>query len=230
MSTALTRAHIVAQERLRALASRGVRTAWTGLAGYDEDDVDGFLSRVVPFTLAAQRQSILLADAYLARSLERPPVGVDAADVLASLRGDATPEQVYRRPFVTVWTALGNSTPYEVAVAAGLARAVSLAVTDVQLAHRATLQAVQDADPQIRGYRRVADAGACTYCSMIDGAFVRSADAMPLHPGCGCGLEPVQSAVSSTPAPADVAVREHGELGPVLGSPEHDFTSVADLD
>lgn len=43
----------------------------------------------------------------------------------------------------------------------------------------------------IVGWRRVANAGACIYCQTLEGAFVKSADAMPMHPGCGCTLEPV---------------------------------------
>jgi len=32
-----------------------------------------------------------------------------------------------------------------------------------------------------------------------------------------------------SPVPEGVAVREHGEMGPVIGDPEHDFTSESDL-
>lgn len=162
---------------------------------------------MLPLVTAAQRQSILLTDAYLARALDRPPLGVDATAVIASLRRDTTPDQVYRRPFVTVWTALSKGTPFEQAIAAGLVRAAATAAMDVQLAHRGALQAAQDLDPRIRGYRRVADASACTYCSALDGAFVKNADAMALHNGCGCGLEPVDEEPDTSPLPDGVAVR-----------------------
>ena len=44
---------------------------------------------------------------------------------------------------------------------------------------------------KIIGWQRAADAEACPFCEMIDGAFVKTADAMALHNGCNCGLEPI---------------------------------------
>jgi hypothetical protein len=206
--------------------SRGIALRWRGLPGYDEEDVAPFVAAVVPFVLAVNRQSVLLTDAYLAMAAGRQPLGIDAIRILGALRGAVTPDQLYRRPFVTVWTALSKTVPYEQAVLAGLARAMDIATADVQMTQRATMQAVQDAEPRIRGWQRVADANACAYCRMIDGAFVKRADVMPLHPGCGCGLEPQYVKVEPTPVPEGVAVHEHGELGPVIGSAEHDFTSL----
>lgn len=225
-SSRLSSRQITAQERLRALVTRGVSLIWQGLPGYDEDNVAQWLAAVLPLAMAANRQSVALTDAYIARVFGRQPLGLDPAMILAALRGGVDPKVLYRRPFVTVWTALSKGTPWEQAVSAGGARATETAAADVQLAQRATLQAVQDADPRIRGYQRVPDAGACPFCLNIAGAFVKSADAMPLHPHCGCTLEPVEDDVESTPTPADVAVNDHGELGLLLGDPSHDFTTL----
>jgi hypothetical protein len=225
--TALAQAHIEGQRRLRELAGRGVTTIWRELPGYDEDDVDRFLARAVPFVLAAQRQSITLTEAFLARELGRRAIGLDPASIIgAPLRNGAPPEQVYRRPFITVWSKLGNSVPWEEAANAGLARLVSTAETDVQLAMRQTASQVQQRDPAIKGWRRVANPGACTYCQMLDGAFLKSADAMPMHPDCGCGLEPLLQAEAPAGLPSGVAVHDHGELGAVVGDPTHNFTSL----
>jgi hypothetical protein len=145
------------------------------------------------------------------------------------VRGGVDPQTVYRRPFVTVWSALGAGKLWQDAVAAGLNRATSTAAMDVQLASRAAFREVQAADDQIRGYTRVPDGGACAFCLEVAGAFVKSADAMPLHNRCGCSLEPVLSTQPTTPVPDGVAVHEHGELGPVLTDPAHDFTAGSDL-
>jgi hypothetical protein len=221
----LAEAQITAQERLRTIVARGITQRWRTLGSYDEEDVDVFLKAVVPFVIAANRQSVLLTDAYLARALGRQPLGVDAMGILKALRNIVTPGQLYRRPFVTVWTALSKGTPYLQAVDAGLARATDIATADVQMAQRATMQVVQDATyPRIRGWQRRADANACAYCRMIDGAFVKKASAMPLHPGCGCGLEPQFIHAPETPVPEGVEVFEHGELGPTIGSAEHEHT------
>lgn len=230
MASPLVEAHIEAQRRLRELVSRAVRGLWVGLPGYDERDVPVWLAGVVPVVLAGQRQSVALTEAYIARSLQRAPLGVNPDDLTgAAARNGTSPQEVYRRPFVTVWTALKAGTAYEEAVNAGLARATGSAAMDVQLSSRATFTVVQQADDAIQGWQRVADGGACAFCLTIDGAFVKSADASPLHNHCGCSLEPVTEPVRSTPVPEGVAVHAHGELGAVLTDPAHDFTSEAQV-
>lgn len=198
---------------------------WTGLPSYDEGNVPQFVSQAVPLVIAGQRQSARLTAAYIQIAARRP-VSIDLAQI--STRNGADPREVYRRPFVTVWTALKAGSEFDAAIAAGLARATSTAATDVQLAHRAAYGEIQRADPAIRGYRRAADGGACDFCRLIDGAFVKSADAMSLHSHCGCGLEPViDERPSIDPLPEGVAVHEHGELGSVLGDPAHSFDDLS---
>lgn len=227
MSTALARAHITAQEQLRATARRGVEVIWGSLPAYDKRNVDEWLTRVVPLIAAAQRQSVLLTDAFLARALDRAPLGVDPGRLTgAAVRAGAAPAEVYRRPFVTVWAALKTEVAYDAAVAAGLARATSTAAMDVQLAMRATLTEVGQEDASITGYQRVADAGACEFCLSVDGARLTTADPMPLHNGCGCGVDVLTEPFTPSVPPDDVAINGHGELGPVLGDPAHSFQSL----
>lgn len=230
MPSRLAEAHIVAQERLRTITGRGVDAIWRSLPAYNDENVDEWLTRVVPLILAAQRQSVSLTDAFLAQAVGRAPFGPDPARIAAdAVRPGVAAEEVYRRPFVTVWTALKAGTAYEDAVAAGRARAVSTAATDVQLAMRETLREVGQEDDRIVGYQRVADAGACDFCLAVNGAKLSVADPMPLHNGCGCGVDVLTSPFAPSRPPGAVAVRDHGELGPVLGDPSHDFTTEADL-
>ena len=229
MPARTTTAQLEAQRRLRATLTAGVRRAWADLPAYDEANVSEWLERVLPLVAAAQRTSSALTNAYLARMLGRQPMPVDVAAVTgAAVRAGAQPADVYRRPFVNVWTALKAGRPYTDAVASGAARAAGTAAIDVQLAARATSAAVQNADPRIIGYQRVADPDCCDYCRMIDGAFVKRADAMALHNGCGCGLEPVlRDAPETEPElPDGVAVEAHGELGPVIVDPSDHFTRL----
>lgn len=208
-----------------------VAAAWNSLPGYNEQDVDPFLAAVLPVVSAGQRQSVALTNAYLAQFLRRPPLPLEVGTLTgAALRNGTPPEQVYRRPFVKVWTSLKNVGVYDQAVAAGLEYATSTAEMDVQMASRAAYQAVQDADDNIYGYQRAADGGACQFCVEVDGAYVKSADAMPLHNRCGCGLEPLTAPhPRAASLPSGVAVHEHGELGPVLTDPAHQFTTPADF-
>ena len=228
MPSAVAEAQTIMQARIRDALVAAVSAAWLRLPGYDEEHVAGWLEQVVPMVLAAQSASANMTDAYLAHFLGRQPLGVSASAVTgAALRAGATPQQVYRRPFVNVWTALSKGQDFELAVRAGMARAGDLAATDVQLAHRAALRSVQLKDQRIQAWSRVPDANACAFCRKIAGAKVHSADAMPLHPGCGCTLEPLTEPVPvATALPEGVAVNQHGELGPILGDPAHAFTTV----
>lgn len=230
MPSAATLAHIEGERRLREAVRATLERIWRGLGSYDEDDVERWLTLALPIARAARRQSVTFTGAYLARELGRLPVGLDVDRIVGGVRGGVADEDVYRRPFVTTWSALKNGEDYASAVGAGMARAVNLGVTDCQLAMRDTLTPVAE-ETGIRGYRRVADGDACEFCSAVDGAFVFSADPMPLHNGCGCGVEPDDETerTSSSRPPATVAIHNHGELGPVLADPSHDFTGPGEI-
>lgn len=256
----LAQAHIEAQARLRHLAVEGAGRAWQQLPKYDRADVPQFLRSVVPLVTAAQRQSVALTNMYLARHLHRQPVPLDIARLTgAGVRKGATPQEVYSRPFVTVWAALGEDKPWRDAVAAGLDRVTAMAATDVQLAMRATLQEVAAVDARIIGYERVPDGNACDLCQIASTQRYYSSDLMPIHDRCGCGVEPItgtsdsgrvinpvryetlktsgaidaiteqrQSArlESALGSGVEVAVHDHGELGPVLANAADHFTHL----
>lgn len=226
--SALSDAHITAEARLRTAVVAGITSAWQALPAYDEENVPAFLRTVLPLVAGAQRASASLTNAYLARQLGRGPLPLDPATVTgAAARAGTPPADVYRRPFVGIWTALAAGTPYTAAVSAGLARATATGAMDVQLAMRATAAAVSDADPRILGYKRVPDPGACDLCRAAADNFYRAGDLMPIHNHCGCGIEAVTSQFDAPELdPAAAAVHEHGELGPVLGKPGDDFTQL----
>ena len=230
MAKVQTQNHINVQNKLRQIVVAAVVAAWNNLQSYDERDIEPFLAAVLPIVNAGQRQSIALTEAYLAQVLRRQPIGVNHDEIIGSLRGDVTPDEVYRRPFVTVWTALKEGKTWEEAVHAGGARVAATADVDVAMSSRATFKQVQEADEGIYGYQRVAEGGACKFCVAINGAYVKSADASPLHNRCGCSLEPLtrpHPRAAYLPSGAaierDYAVHEHGELGATLTDPDHSF-------
>jgi hypothetical protein len=232
-SPALTSAHIVAQARLRAIVANAIVGIWARLGHYDQSDVSPFLADALPVVLAGQQQSSALTAAFLARSLKIRPFGINPALVTgAAVRNGTPPADVYRRPFVDVWSGLKRGEPWEQAAAAGQARAANAAATDVGLSSRATFQAAQDDPtlPAIYGYQRVQDSGACDYCAAINGAYVKSADASPIHPHCGCTLSPLTSVhprAAFLPDGSHVtdkyAIHEHGELGALIAAPDQHF-------
>lgn len=226
----LVEAHIEAERRLRLITTSAIGRLWKSLGSWDQPDAARFERLAVPTVLAAQRQSVALTEAYLARSLERRPIGVDVADLIgAGVRNGTAPAEVYKRPFVTMWAALGDGELWQDAFNAGLARAQGAAAMDVQLAMARTAQAVGTVDPEIQRFQRVADGSACDLCQEVDGAILNSDEAMPLHNNCGCGIEPLTDGRPLTPKPEGVAVHEHGELGPVLAAPGDNFTSLGAL-
>lgn len=235
MASALAEAHIAGQARLRTIAAAAAASAWNSLPGYDEEHVDQWLSTIVPLIAATQRQSVALTEAFIARSIRRQPLGISPDKILGELRGGIDPAEVYRRPFVTVWSALGNGKEWQAAVAAGLARTTATAATDVQLAMRDTLRVVGEADDLVVGYQRVPDGGACEFCQLVAGQRYRTDQLMPIHAHCGCGVDVITRAnrrgftgnadndLSVTRGDVTAEVREHGELGPVLVNADHHF-------
>lgn len=226
----LPEAHLELQAGLRAAVVALVSAAWTRLPGHGEKDAESFIEQASTVVIAGQARAVALTDAYLARALGRGPLGLNGSDLTGpAVRNGATAAEEWRRPFVTLWSALGDQKPYDDAVRSALSRARGMASMDVQLSHRAAYGAAAQADPQIRGYQRVADASACEFCRTVNGAFVKSASAMALHNGCGCGLRPVLYDAPPSPLPDTVAEHEHGEMGLVLAAPGQHFTSLADF-
>jgi hypothetical protein len=228
---ALVAAHILAQARLRRATMHAAGFAWTALPSYQDNVVDDWVSNVSSVMAIAQDRAAALTEAFLARRLGRQPLGVNRALVTGpAVRGGVPLEEVHRRPFVTVWSALQAGTDWDDAVAKGLARVTSTAATDVQLSMRATLRSVGEQDDLILGYRRVPDGDACTFCQTVSGQRYHTSQLMPIHSHCGCGVDVITGAerpdFSGRLDNDRVAVREHGELGPVLGDPAHHFETL----
>lgn len=84
-------AHITAQARLQQLAVAGVGRAWDQLSDHHADQVAVFLAFVVPWILAAQRQSAALTTAFIAQAIGRPPAGIDVTRVIGAAIRSSTP-------------------------------------------------------------------------------------------------------------------------------------------
>lgn len=246
-SSALVQALTLAKHTLQGFAAAAVLAAWRALSHYNRVQVDQFLAEVLPVVAAANRQSVMLTNAFLAQSLGEQPSPIDVQQILAGLRNGTVPEDVYTRAFVAVWTALKAGDGWDKSVKIGLDRATSAAQTDVQLAFTHTLAAVGQSNDGIVGYQRVPDATACAFCVAAAGQRYTRGDLMPLHDRCGCSVAPItranrhlftgDPANDLKPAPSEfpgadgllVGVREHGELGPLLVNAADHFTSEAEL-
>lgn len=229
MPSTLVLAQIEGQRRLRLAATSGVTRIWDSLPAHDRENIDQWLSQVLPLMSAAQRQSVALTNAYIARAMNRQPLSLDVAALIgAGARNGTPPAQVYTRPFVTLWSGLGAGKRWDEASAAALARATATAAMDVQLSMAKTAQAIGIADPEIQRWQRVADGTACDFCLECDGAILNSEDALPLHNNCGCSVEPLTDSPPVTKLPDTVTVADHGEMGPMLVDPKQNFLTEAE--
>ena len=183
------------QQRLKAtrtVTSHAVRKAWKSLPSYNEEQVGEFLKKITPIVQAGQTKAIAQTSAYLSTKTKSPIVGLDTKQVIKDSQNTMTPQEVYRTPFTVLWGALSDGADYQDAVDSGEDSAASMAETDVALAAGAACFAWATAsDESVVAFARVADAGACSYCTELDGVHVASDGAAPLHRDCGCTLDPI---------------------------------------
>lgn len=247
---------------VREQVARFIEDLWRGLGAWREADIARFVSRVVPVVEAAQRQVSTLTNTYLAsersQALGTPvrPATVDYRKVTgAETRGGTAPAAVYRRAGEQVWRDLAEDKALEVAVEAGLRRAVSAAMTDIQLTKTRTAQAVLSGDSRVVGYRRVLNGERnCALCVVASTQRYRKEQLMPLHPQCDCSVSAIygesdpgqvideetliaaHDAIKRTFGLSDAGARkpdyrklllvyDHGEYGPTLSVAGHTHTT-----
>lgn len=255
---ALVRGHQETQARLAALAGEQVGTLWDRFGGLDDDAAARFSTAAAATVTAAQTTSAGLALGFVRSYVELAdgPLdvdGLDPADDAAGARGGGvTPIDVYRRPVVVARTAIASGQSFGAAIAAGRARASTLANDDVVLAQRSgTSRAMDRAGDRVVGYRRVPRRGACSLCLAASTQRYRKRDLLPRHTRCHCGvlplvgtrdpgriLEPELLAELKAASKRDdwwadsrlkAVVEDHGELGPVLVHAGDRFTGPKDL-
>jgi Zn/Cd-binding protein ZinT len=143
MPSKLAERHIELNKQLRDRTVSQVERVWNSLPTYQKSTLDRWLETVIPLVQAAQKSEVAITQAYIARSLGREVWGVDADKVIAGYRNGTSYEDVYTRPFVEVWSALGDGVPFAEAADRGLARVKQTVATDIQLAMRDTLTMVE---------------------------------------------------------------------------------------
>lgn len=234
--------------RLRLGTAAAVLAAWARFGGPDDEAEARFVAAAVPLVGGAQVAVVRLLAGYMA-TMARAAIGqaLEAAPAAekvtgAALRGVDLVE-VYRRPVVTMRTALARGELFMDAKAKAGERAAVLAQTDVALAQRAATSAVLEGGRRITGYRRVLSGSSCSLCAQAAARRHTRREPMPIHGRCDCGVAPVFGRLdpasglnrrrldeleAAGPMP-EVATHTHGELGPVLTEAAHSFTGPSDL-
>lgn len=245
------------RQRLVAL----VMQAFGATGNYRDADADLFLERILPAVLGAQQQMGSLTDAYLSAMVADMYGGSPSAQGISlpeSLRG-VPPEEVYRRPFVSVWSALSDGKSLADAVRQGQTRLTSITGTDLQLARTEATRQTLGRDGRVQFYRRVLRGSFnCAMCTIASTQRYRKQNLMPIHPGCDCGtrplapgedrsqvideplLEAAHAAVAAGTGQSDrggrlpdyrdvIIDRQHGELGPLMAIRRQNFTGPTSI-
>lgn len=260
LQAALTERYAALSTSLRSRVISFVLDAFDSLGAYRDSDAAEFIERVLPIILASQQRMGEITDAYLSTMIAdmvggaAAPAGVDLDE---DLRGVA-PVEVYRRPFVTAWTALSQDKTLPQAVAEGRHRLLSITETDLQLArtHAARQSMTRNGAQFYR--RRLSGSKNCALCVIASSQRYRVKNLMPIHPGCDCKPEPLpddrdpgqiiderlleeaHAAIAKGTGASDrggrapdyrdvIITREHGELGPLLAVKRHEFTGPRDI-
>lgn len=175
----------------RAQIAAVVAALWRSLPDYRNESLRRFVDAVLPVVAGAMGHMQSLTSAYLATLLGVTPAAVRSLGV-SDVRNGVDPAEVYGRPFHLVWRQLGDGKPLAEAVAAGEARAVQLARTDVQLAKTHTSQVTFAGDRRVVGYRRVLEGPrSCALCIVASTVRYHKAKLMPMHPACDCSTAPI---------------------------------------
>jgi hypothetical protein len=262
-TAAMMAAYLAATAALRSRLLAFTAANFAGQGDYRDAAADAFVAAMVPLVQASQQTMASLTSAYLAHLTSATaggsaaPVGIPL-ETVSNLRG-VDPAEVYRRPYVQVWTDLSQSKDFPTAVAAGARRAQSLAATDLQLAKTHAAQRVMQHDGRITGYRRVLTGPhSCALCVLASTRWYSRGDLSPIHNNCDCAVAPLFGgarpdemsaeelhaviardlgdkyvSASGTQGPVDyhkiLVTHDHGELGPVLGVRGQHFLGPSDI-
>lgn len=262
--TAALDGYRLAASDLRRIVIGQLEATWLGLAGdYSDAAMAAWASEALALAEGAQAEIGGLTAAYLAEieTAVQPAAAPAALDVIdltttEALRG-VDGSDVWARPATTVWTEIAHGTSLALAGARGLARAVNLAETNLQLAHTHTVAEATRASKVTTGFTRVPRGGrSCALCLLASTQRYHRGDLMPIHPGCHCAVNPIidgdpaarvidagrLEAVHRTIEEATgrrdlsgagyrdyVVVHHHGEIGPVLSVRGQHFTGPGDI-
>ena len=228
---ALIRAYEAQSAFVRDRVVEFTLSVWAAARSFRDADVDRIVGQIVPAVRAGQLQLATLTDAYIGRLAQQSGVAwVPSLDRTVTAYRGVDSGTVYRRPAVSLYTALTAGEGFSRAVDVGRNRLQSIVSTDLQQArNRQASRSVSGSG--FHSFRRVLTGKEdCDLCRLASTHRYSRDDLMPIHPGCDCGVEPlIEPDRRPVEAAERVVVNIHGELGPTLGWAGEHFTSAADI-
>lgn len=203
-SVRITDAWRARQYQLTDATVRAVVASWRNL---DWEQLDASFRRWMTSAVAtvemAQRESVRLADAYLAAYLGSElgeavrTVGADPDEYAGKTsRGDDL-RLGFAPALIAVKVAITQKRPQRDVLLSGMARAVKATRSAVMESSRRALADMMRDDPRVVGARRVTR-GTCGACLALAGERVDEGQPLDSHPNCACVPEPVIRGVRET--------------------------------
>ena len=239
MPTRIARLHHSRMSRAQRAAAAAVAALWDGMSAVDQATIARFAAEAGELVASARGTVVSQTDGYFASYLQAvgvpaEPMGLDPADYTRPVEDF----EVYMRPHQRVYRLRDDGVDPAAARVQGRVYAAGLAATDVQLASRGAAHTWTSTHPSIQGYRRVPEVDACDFCALVATRVYQKRDLLEIHPHCRCSVAPMtrdhDPGAGMSPdevelSDGDVTTVEHGELGPVLWDPGHEFTGPGDI-
>jgi hypothetical protein len=169
-----------------------------GLGSWRDEDVTRFVAITRPVIEGAKQQTANLTTAYYQQVAQVSGQQFTATTLTGSelstsaLRNGPDFDEVYARPFVTARTQLAKGQSLSAAVSAAGARALQIAMTDMNLASGLAGRKTRGTNNNIVGYRRVLTGREnCALCVIASTQRYTVNELKPIHPACDCGEEPI---------------------------------------
>jgi hypothetical protein len=207
---------------------------WEALPGMTEAIAWDWAAQVAPVVERAQGLVAGATDSYVSIATGEPAAGLAAEDFSSEKLRGVPAAELWTRPPREVWWQLSKGAAFVAAMRMGLDRAKDLAATNLQLAHTHAFRLVVPTPT----FRRKTRAGGCDLCVLAAGRPAKASELMAIHAHCHCVAVPVERGADPGPMTnptnrataakaeaegTEVAVHEHGEIGPVLGRAGNDF-------
>lgn len=168
---------------IRTRTAAGLVSAWDRLDSHNAADIAAWLRQTAPIIGAAKSATVSTSAGFNALMLDTRPPAVDARLIPSTAD--------LRSPFTASWHALAEGRPYTEAVQVGRSVAEAVGDTFVQSTARLTGDAVAEAAEREVRWVRVAEPGACDWCTTFDGRVYTTSSAGDFgHERCHCDVVP----------------------------------------
>lgn len=214
------------RSRINASTIATVLRIWSTLDSWRDRDAARLARLVVPVVQAGQVTVGQATSAYMASQAGQAfnatvaPPAVPAAVVIG---GRGVPGgEVYRRPFVQIYTALDAGKSLLDAVGIGRSRLAEIADLDLQRAYSLAAQHAMNNLPERyrpRLWRRVTTGGhSCALCVVASTHRYHRSDLHPIHRKCDCRVEPDFSGDAGQMLDDNVLERVHAAVADLTGT------------